>query len=192
MKSQIPNPKSQAAFTLVEMMVALGISGILLTVLGLLTMCGLFSFAAMANYTDLDSQSRSTLDVINREIREATAVVSAQTNLPVRSLTLTNATEGRTVQLAWDSATSNLVVTLTGVGPRTYLTQCSDWNFTMYDRAPTVTHTNILFYKAGTLSQCKLINMTWKCSRSVLVGRRVNTENVQTAQVVLRNNITSN
>jgi hypothetical protein len=39
---------------------------------------------------------------------------------------------------------------------------------------------------AYDLSVCKLINMTWKCSRTVL-GSKLNTESVQTAQVVLRN-----
>ncbi len=35
-------------------------------------------------------------------------------------------------------------------------------------------------------SICKLINMSWKCSRTIL-GSKMNTESVQTAQVVLRN-----
>ena len=39
---------------------------------------------------------------------------------------------------------------------------------------------------AYDLSTCKLINMTRKCSRTIL-GSKLNTESVQTAQVVLRN-----
>ncbi|HWX19836.1 MAG TPA: hypothetical protein VN578_08010 [Candidatus Binatia bacterium] len=178
-----------SGFTILEAVVALGLGTMVLGVVAILTVYGLFSFAAMGNYTDLDSQSRNTLDVLNRELRQATAVIDMQTNLPVRSLTLTNTDVGQNIKLTWDSRAQTLVMAVTGQPTRTYLTKCSDWNFALFNRAPTVSSTNITFNTAGNLGDAKLINMSWKCSRPVLVGQRVNTESVQTAQVVLRNDV---
>jgi Tfp pilus assembly protein PilW len=183
--------KAAAGFTLVEMLIAAGLGTLVLTVVAILTLYGSYSFAAIANYTDLDSQSRKTLDALNRELRQGSAVIAIQTNLPVRSLTVTNADQGTSITLSWDSRTQKLVVTETGLPPTTYLTQCSDWNFSLFNRADNVTSNTITFNPASTLATCKIISMTWKCSRPVLVGQRVNTENVQTAQVVLRNQVTN-
>jgi len=38
------------------------------------------------------------------------------------------------------------------------------------------------------INACKLINMTWKCSRTIFGSKR-NTESIQTAQIVLRNKV---
>jgi hypothetical protein len=39
---------------------------------------------------------------------------------------------------------------------------------------------------ASTPSQVKLISVSWRCSRTIL-GAKVNTESVQTAQICIRN-----
>jgi hypothetical protein len=71
------------------------------------------------------------------------------------------------------------------------LTECDRWDFELYQRTPKSGGTYV-FYPATNiagaydLSICKLIDMTWKCSRTIL-GSKANTESVQTAQVVLRN-----
>jgi hypothetical protein len=50
----------------------------------------------------------------------------------------------------------------------------------------------LVFYPATNnagaldLTICKVINMNWKCSRAIL-QQKINTESVQTAQIVLRN-----
>jgi hypothetical protein len=74
----------------------------------------------------------------------------------------------------------------------TALTGCDRWSFSLYQRTPWVTPTNILYYPATNItgrldvSLCKLINLSWKCSRKIL-AQKVNTESVQAAQIVLRN-----
>jgi len=127
-----------------------------------------------------------------RDIHSATKVVDIQNSESSRWLTVTNAqVSGASTTYAWDSTSRNLVCQRTGEADRTYLTECDLWDFQIYQRTP---HTNgsYLFFPATNssgaydASLCKLINMTWKCSRTIL-GNKINTENVQTAQVVLRN-----
>jgi hypothetical protein len=71
------------------------------------------------------------------------------------------------------------------------LTECDAWNFALYQRTPYVTTTNVLYYPATNdagvfdVNLCKLINLSWKCSRTIF-AQKVNTESVQAAQIVLR------
>jgi hypothetical protein len=129
------------------------------------------------------------LDVLSREIRGASAVIATNAS----SITLTNATSGKSIIITYNSANSTLVLTGTQIQletgtstPVTNLTGCNSWSYTMYSRAPTVTSTNITFNSTNNMAECKLIEMHWKCSRTVL-GVALNTESVQTAQIVLRN-----
>lgn len=182
------------AFTLVEMLVAVALGTMVLGSVVALTLYGTRCFVSVGNYADLDNQSRNALDVICRDLRHATAVLAFQTNLPVLSLTATNANQGLSMILTWDSNAGTLVYQKTGQTTETYLTQCDSWNFGLYQRTPLISSTNILFFPAtnstGVLdpSFCKLIDMSWKCSRSIL-SVKIDTESVQTAQIVLRNKL---
>src|SRR5262249_17185656 len=190
-KSSAPHKRSQTGVSLVEVMVAMAVGSLVMAAVGSLTMFSAKSTAAMVNYTDLDSKSRYALDVIGREIREANAVLSFQTNLPVKSLTLTNSTDLTTVTFTYDSNARTVVMSKTGQSDLTALTECDRWDFSLYQRTPFVTTTNILYYPATntagvlSVSLCKLINLSWKCSRTIF-AQKVNTESVQAAQIVLR------
>ena len=170
-------------FTLAELMVSVSLGSLVLGCIGLLFLSSLKNFAGLGNYAQLTGQSRLSLDLISKAMREATQIVSAQTNLPVKSLTLTNAFKGTRVTYSWDSTTGALTADATGQTTRTLLTGCDGWDFSFYQRSP---NGNWSFYSTADASVCKLINMTWKCSRSIL-GKKMNTEDVTTAQVVLRN-----
>ena len=190
-QSFIPHKRSKLGISLVEVMVAMAVGSLVLAAVSSLTMYAAKSTAAMVNYTDLDSKSRYALDVISREIREADSILSFQTNLPVKSLTLTNVTQGATVTLTYDSNARTVVMSKTGQADLTALTECDRWDFSLYQRTPFITATNILYYPATntagvlTVSLCKLINLSWKCSRTIF-AQKVNTESVQAAQIVLR------
>ena len=56
----------QAGMTLVELMVATGISSILLLALLMLSVFTARSFAAITNYMELDKDSRTALDQLTR------------------------------------------------------------------------------------------------------------------------------
>ncbi len=169
--------------TLVEMMVGMGVGMLVLAVVSQLYVYGLRSFTSLGNYADLDGRSRMALDTMSREMREASAVVSFQTNSPLTTLTLTNAIKGRLLKYTWDSSAGTLITEQTGLPTRTDLIGCDSWNVTMFQRTPGLNGT---FYTTSDPSLCKLLNMSWKCSRKVL-GNKLNTETILTAQVVLRN-----
>lgn len=175
------------------MLVATALAGMVLAmVMGAFNYAGT-SFAAMGNYADLDRNSRNAVDILSREIRDASALVSFSTNSP-KSLTFTNATTATKFTITYDSG--NRVLNFAKTGQTTYalLTQCDQWDFALYNRSPLITSTNITFYGATNTSGvldptvCKLVNMTWKCSRTIFGSKR-NTETIQTAELVLRNKV---
>ena len=172
-----------SGMTLVELMMAVAAGSLLLAGMAMLLVSGLFNFAGLGNYASLTGQSRLALDRMSLELREATGVVSCNTNLPVRSLVLTNAVEGTRITYTWDSDADRLTCDKTGDNQKIYLAGCTSWEFSLYQRSP---KTNWTFYPTADLSLCKLINMSWRCSRTI-VTKRVNTEYVVTSQVVLRN-----
>jgi hypothetical protein len=184
--------KLSLGMTLAELMVASGLGTMVLAAVGFMTLYGSRSSMAVVNYTDLEGKSRYALDVISREIRQANAVLAFQTGLPVKSLTLTNADQNAQIILSWDSNARILTLDKTGQPTLTALTECDRWDFSLYQRTPLITATNVIFYpatnSAGVIdpSLCKLINLTWKCSRQIMT-KQVNTESVQAAQIVLRN-----
>ena len=180
-----------AGASLVELMVGVAVGSLVLAMAGSLWLFGSRSFAAMGNYTDLDNKSRSALDLMSREIREATAVTSYDDHMPNKSLTVTNSMLGTGCTYAWGASTHSLVCQRPGQPDQVLLTGCDRWDFDLFQRVPQKGGAYAFFpatNSAGVydLSICKLINMSWRCSRSIL-GSRLNTESVQTAQVVLRN-----
>jgi hypothetical protein len=170
------------AFSLVELMVTSAVGLLLLTVVAVMFTFGLRSFASMGNYSELDGKSRRALDLITRDVRQASRVLSYQSNATSRVLTLTNFTGG-TLVYSWDAASGLLTCDKTGESTAVYLTGCDLWNATLFQRTP---GTNNNFYTTADPATCKLINMSWRCSRAVM-GRKLNTESVLTAQIVLRN-----
>lgn len=182
-----------AGFTLVEMMVAGALTTMLMASVVTLGMYATKSFCMMGNYVDLDAQSRNAVDILGREIRDASALVAFSTNSPMY-LKFTNATTAQTITITYNSGSSTLTLAATGETNQTLLTGCDSWSFSLYDRSPDITATNVIFYAStnglGQLDPafCKIVNMTWSCSRKIL-GSKFNTESVQTAQIMLRNQI---
>jgi hypothetical protein len=177
-----------SAFTLIEMLMSVGLGAVLVTAVTILFINGSWSFAAMGNYQDLDAKSTTTLDTYSKEIRNASAVVSYNSS----TLILTNATAGTRTTIAYNSTARTLVMTKVWASPsstevKTNLTGCDSWTFSLFNRVPKFSSTNIAF-SVTNAAACKLINMTWKCSRTIR-GSKLNTETVQTAQVVLRNKV---
>ncbi len=181
-----------AGFTLMEMMVTL-IAAMLIA--GAVVSLGIFtsrSFYMMGNYTDLDSQSRNAVDLLGREIRNSSGLLSYYTGNPSTYLWLTNASAGTSDVVAYNTSSDSLTLVkfyYSSPQPplvKTLLTGCDVFNFSLYNRAPNITSTNITFYSATNASSCKVINFSWKCSRKIF-GTKLNTESVQTAQINLRN-----
>ena len=175
----------ECGLALAELLVALGLASVVLTVLMMLFLFGLRSFASLGNYASLSGQSRLAMDRMSREIRQASAVVDANTNLPVKWLVLSDTTTipPAIIRYAWDSATGVLTCEQTGQPPRTNLTGCDEFDFAFFQRSPSNAWT---FYPSADTNSCKLIRFSWKCSRAVPGQARIN-QDMLTTEVVLRN-----
>ena len=181
-------------WTLPELMVAVAIGGIVLTAIGTFTVYGIRSFVAMSNYVDMDEKSRRTSDEMTRQIRQCTAVVDFKNTGQTRWITLSNTMAGATVnyiKYTWDSSTRTLSCEKTGQPSTSTLTECDDWEVRLCKRNPIPGTTN-LFHPATNIfgnldfNIAKLVDMKWKCSRA-FIGTALQTESVQTTQIVLRN-----
>jgi prepilin-type N-terminal cleavage/methylation domain-containing protein len=183
--------KRACGMTLVEVLVAVALGSTLCAMATSLWLFSSRSFVSMGNYMDLDARSRNALDQMSREVREASQVTGFQMTGGTKWFTVTNTTLGTGATFRWQASTRTLVCQKPGQQDRVCLTECDSWNFQPYQRSPQP-NGNYLFIPATNtvgaydVSICKLINMNWKCSREIL-GSRMNTESVQTAQVVLRN-----
>jgi hypothetical protein len=175
--------KLRAAWTLMEMMVAIFCGSILLAAFVSTTVLIGKTMMSVGNYNDLNRKSRVTLDWFSRDVRNASAVSTDSTST---QLTLTNTFNGTTVIVyTWDG--SNVVSRASianGVTTRfIMLTNCDTFAMNFYQRNPT---NNFSFIASASPSQIKLVSISWRCSRSVM-GSILNTESVQTANVVMRN-----
>jgi hypothetical protein len=161
----------------VEMLVATSIAGVILAALAMLTVFTGRSFASMANYVDLDKDSRNTLDVLTSEIRQADSVVSySSTNLVV-----TNRAEGVLISYTYKPAEQILLRTK-GNASTTNLTQCEAFSFTYFTDV-TITNSFEQYPATGT-NDLKMVQISWRCFRTV-IGKR-NTESIQSAKIMIR------
>jgi len=179
MNTQVKSIKNGArAFTLLEVMVAMGIAFLVMLVVVKMTMFSAFSFASLQNYNDLDQASQLALDRMSREIR-------GSTNCTTYTSTLLIFDNGR-IGYRYYPAQRALWGTNAGKAIR-LLDQCDALVFHAYQRNADIT-TNLTFYGVTNLANTpvKLVDVSWKCSRQIL-QQKVNTESVQTARIVIRN-----
>ncbi len=180
------------AMSLIELLVSITVGLIIITAAAIMWIFVLRSFVAAGNYVDLDGKSRMAVDTMLAEIRESSGITGFQNNGRNNWLSLTNVLEASSgITYTWSADSRILTRQKTGEPDRVYLTECDSWDFQLFQRTPQPGGVYI-FYPATNASGtndatiAKLINMSWRCSRTIL-GQKRNTENVQTAQVVLRN-----
>jgi len=173
------NPaKGCNGMTLPEVMVAVGISSIVVAVVAAFSFFSARSFAAISNYVDLDDTSRKAVDVMTKEIRQTKGLSSYQ----MSALTFIDH-DDKPLQYAWNPTSQELKRVKDGKSS-VLLKECDSLEFHIYQRAPQPGTNN--FTPTTDAAQCKLVSLKWRCSRS-LFGKKANTESVQTAQVVIRN-----
>jgi hypothetical protein len=175
--------KFDAGWTLIEMMMAIFCGSIILASLMVVTVFSARSYLAIANYRDLDDNSRNALDILSCDIRSMEMLTSYATN----SISLTNL-DGSTITYTWSPATTAFTRTYTtnGGGSATsmLLTNCTALSFAIFTQVPIG---SFQFPDASTNPPLtKLINVSWRCARSIF-GTETNSESVQTAKIVIRN-----
>jgi len=174
--------RGHGGFTLVELMVAAALGSLVLIAVLSLGFYTARSFAALTNYVDLDNHSRNALDVITSEIRQADRLVAGnETSLVFQH---TNPATGAAYNVSYVySPVARTLTRVEGSSRRTMLEECNFLRFRIFQRNPIGgTYDQYPTANPGT---CKLVQMSWICSRDIL-GTRANTESVQSAKVVIR------
>jgi len=180
MEFKTSNPRAaRAAFTLPEMLIAMGIGLIVLLFASSFYLFSIRSFTALANYTDLNLKSRYASDLISRDLRSALSVQSLNNNQLVLNQT------GGTTTYTYDPSGGTLTRT-EGSRTQVLLTQIArnSFTFSFYGRP-----TNSIYESFPTNSPngAKLVGFSWSCTRPLLVGSATNSETLQMALVTLRN-----
>jgi type II secretory pathway component PulJ len=162
-----------------ELLVSVGILSVLLVGFAALIFYTGRSFAALANYVDLDATSRNALDTMSREIRQTKRLVAGTaTKLMFEDF------DGKTLIYEYNAVNRTLSRTRDGVtDPQPLLTECNFLQFSMFQRNPI--NGKYDQYPTADPTTCKLIQLRWVCSRD-LIKQRWNTESVQSAKIVIR------
>jgi prepilin-type N-terminal cleavage/methylation domain-containing protein len=196
----ISRPRRKArrsGMTLVELLVAIAISGMIFVAVGMMIFFSGRSYAALANYVDLDNKSRQALDLMSKEIRQVDAVVGIGTNTLSSGQVVTNQivlsgteTNGTayTSTYTYNPGSANKSLTRTKVGglypgTTTLLTGCAYLNFSMFSRVPK--DGMLEQFDAADFTTCKVVQIDWICSRKIF-NESDNTESVQSAKIVIR------
>ena len=175
--------KTKRAWTLVEMMVAVTVFSVSSAALATLFIFCIRSFASMANYASLDQENREALDMLTKEIRESRQVRDYLTNPPTIILLRG---DGREVTYSFSSSTRQMTRTLAGEDPEVLLTNCNLLQFGLFQRNLTNALQPYDLGSNNVQKYVKAIELTWKTSKTLNPTTRINSENVQTARIVIR------
>jgi len=169
--------RAKAAFTLSEMLIVMGITSVLIVALASFTMFTGRSFAALFNYVDLDNGNRLAMDQFSRDVRQANRVTDfSDTYLYLEDADL--------LPLKYEYIATNRTLIRTQKGVTTVaLHDCDTLRFDVGARNLMAGKYEV--FPAATPATAKVVDVTWICSRSIF-GRRENTENVQSARIVIR------
>lgn len=176
--------RARAGTTFVEMLVALGVSGLVVTVVVAFMVYNSRSFAALTNWIDMNQSTRRTVDLMTKEIRQALQVVDFAPN----AVTLINV-DGTALNYSYDPVARTLTrcqyrtnSTEAGI-TNLLLSQVDGLNFAMMQRNLIEgTYDN---YGTTNVSECKLLSVSWRCSRAIL-GVPVNLGGEQEFRCVIR------
>lgn len=171
--------KSQSGMSLPELLISMAIASIITAGIASLSFYSSRSFAAIANYVDLDHRSRVTLDLMSRDIRQANRLIEfSDTSLTFEDF------DGGELIYKYDPEEKTLVRSKNGVAEsKPLLRECIFLKFSIFQRNPiSGTYDQ---HETATPSTCKLVQLQWICSRKIL-GVERNTESVQSAKIVIR------
>jgi len=170
--------KKCAGLGLMELVVSLSLGVMATAAVLILSVHTGRSFVDMVNYVDLDHSNRIALDTMSRELRQVSRLVSFSST----ALTFDDK-DGIPLSYVY-SPTDRILRRVKGTESTDLLKQCDMLTFGMYQRTPIASDYNLI--KATTTRSCKVITVTWNCSRTIF-GAKVNTEQGQTAKIVIRN-----
>ena len=174
-----PRQGKTSGLTLVEFLFGVAIGSVALGVTAAFTIGAARSFASAYNYVEMETQSRAALDLMSHQIRRTDILTGFSTN----SLTFQDH-DAKTLSFTYSPSDRTLTRSKNGE-TTTLLTGCDSLAFSIYQRN-TTNGTYDQYPTTLEASNCKVVQVTWVCSREVL-GHKLNTELVQTAKIVIRN-----
>lgn len=175
--TSINRAKRRQAFTITEFMVGLAVGMVVIVATLSISIFSAKSFTSMTNYVDLDANSRNALDKLTRDIRQVNRLISHSAT----ELAFEDADGARLAYIY--SPEAKTLKRVKGNSDETLLTSCDSLKFSIFQRGPIGgTHDQ---YPTADPSTCKLVEVSWKCSREVM-GKKHNTESVQTAKIIIR------
>jgi hypothetical protein len=145
------------------------------------------SFASMANYVEMSNQSRNANDIISRDLRLATSVISASTNqtsTTTNRIVLSPADSPNNITYTYDPIAQTLSRAQGGVS-QNLLVGVGLCAFSLYQR-PTNSAAAYEQFPPANPANAKLVAFQWTCARRV-VATEIDSESIQTAMVSLRN-----
>lgn len=169
---------TSAGMTLVELMVSIGVGSIIIGALISFSVYTARGFATSMNYVELESQSRAALDNMTREIRQTLALTDFSSN----RLVFRNP-DSSSLAYLYDPAARTLVRSNSS-GITMLLTGCDSLGFSIFQRN-TISNTFDQFPTTLQASNCKVVQLNWTCSRTLL-GAKISTETVQSMKTVIR------
>ena len=164
--------------SLVEYLVSLGIGALILLIVAPLSLYSGRSFAGLANYVDLHSASVLALDRMSKEIRQTVGL----TFYSATQLTFNDGTNRPPLRYVY-SPTARTLTRIQGTQTNLLLKECDSLQFAIYQRTPLPNTYDQ--YPTANATNCKVVQVTWNCSRTIL-GAKLNTESGQSAKIVIR------
>lgn len=169
---------ARAGVSLAEFVIAMGVTAIVALALVAISVTTGRSLSEMFNYIDLDHYNRIALDTMTRDLRQVRFLSSYQTNAVSFIDQYSN-----TLSFVY-SPTNRLLTRVSAGRTNTLLRDCDFLQFGIYQRTPRSNSWDL--YTASELTNCKVVSVTWSCSRAIL-GLKANTEQGQTARIIIRN-----
>jgi Tfp pilus assembly protein PilW len=182
-----PCSSTSRGWTLVEMMMALGISALCgLVLMGMYLFC-VRGMAEMYNYALLDQNNRQAMDRMTSEIRQSKQVLACTTNSITLLTANSDGSTGPQVTYQFNPTGQQLLRTTSDGASQMLLNNCSLILFKLYTRIPTNRAYDCYPVASGNWSNTvKVLQLTWKTSITNLPSPVISSENIQTAFVVIR------
>jgi type II secretory pathway pseudopilin PulG len=182
-----PGARPSSAWTLVEMMISVGVFSIAGLALSTIFLYSIRSYQAMANYAVLDQRNRQAMDQLTYEVRQAQQVTGCTSNATTRTLSLLNS-DNLNVTYTFDGTKQSMVRSASDGSSRVMLTNCNLLNFGLFMRPPTNGTFDVYPINSGNnwTQTVKVVQLTWKTSMQLYSTTLMNSEDIQTARIVIR------
>jgi len=146
--------------------------------------------ASLLGYMELSASSKSALERMSQQIRNAKQVSSCASNKLVIVVPGGTKANPRTMTYAYD-ATDFVLRQIYSPGSgsptqtRVLLTECTNFSFSVFQRTP-LSNSPALLSNAWNTNTAKVVQMQWTCLRKI-TGDKTSLENQVSAKVVIRN-----